>query len=97
MLKLLLNDKEYNILQFNRSTNFKDGEVFSYGYISMNYTMSVSTQIHEQALEPISSLTIKDIDDETLYDLTNVEIQIVSIDETVNSTEKVININIHFN
>ena len=82
--KLILNENyEFIIQSFNRNTYNQDGRLVSTVYVVLaNPTSQILEQLRALAMYTIEDLTIK-VDDETVYQLQDIEARINSIEESL--------------
>lgn len=82
--KLILNENyEFIIQSFNRNTYNQDGRLVSTIYVALaNPTSQILEQLRALAMYTIEDLVIK-VDDETVYQLQDIEARINSIEESL--------------
>ena len=82
--KLILNENyEFIIQSFNRNTYNQDGRLVSTIYVTLaNPTSQILEQLRALAMYTIEDLMIK-VDDETVYQLQDIEARINSIEESL--------------
>lgn len=82
--KLILNENyEFIIQSFNRNTYNQDGRLVSTIYVALaNPTSQILEQLRALAMYTIEDLMIK-VDDETVYQLQDIEARINSIEESL--------------
>ena len=90
MTKIIkLNDNyQYEFTGFSRNTTPQDGKLTSRIYVTLKDPTSAEVEeVRGLALFTISSIKIL-VDEEAVYDLSNIEGKIASIDESVNDMGK---------
>ena len=96
MAKIYLNEAEYTVRSFSRSTSFVNNTINSYGYCSLERGTENANDIYALALSPITSLIIKTDDDELIYDAGQISAQINNIDEVLEQDHINLSMNIRF-
>ena len=94
MATISLKNSTFTLHGFTRTTSFDENRMVSYANCNMNY--SLSTNLQELAEDPLTSITIKNNENETIYSLENIDAHIRTIEETLNGEYMSVNLNIHF-
>lgn len=96
MAKIILNNEEFNFLGYNRNTYFNGDTIQSNAYISALDGENLPTRLQTLAEDTITSIKIK-VNDEIIYNLTNLDAKISNFDEAFNGSDAVnTNVNINF-
>lgn len=93
MNQIKLNDSTFEVVSFNRSTNFNGERVVSNGFCAI-HTTEMDT-LNELAKYPITSIQIYH-DEELIYRVSNLNGKIIAIDEMLNQDAVSVSININF-
>ena len=88
-----LNNTEYPVTSYNRTTNFFDGNITSNGYISIQ-TNDTST-LNTIAESPITSIQIYH-ENTKIYDTGEINAHIDSINEVMGEDQMYVNVNMTF-
>ena len=94
MNTMILNDVSFPVAYFSRQTHFDGQALSSNAYINLTAPFDAQAII-ALGQETITSLIIKH-DNETIYELNDIEARIVSFDENLNENTINANINIQF-
>lgn len=94
MKQILLNNLQFNLISFNRNTNLNNENISSNAYFTL---VGNAGNVHSLWQTPITSLIIKNSDDEVIYDAGEIDAYLNSIDEVLNEETMNINVNILFN
>lgn len=95
MTKLILNDKEFEVISFNRSTYLNDNELVSNASALLVSTEECITNIHSIFDTHITTIKIKK-DNEIIYNAGTIDASITVINESLMGEEVNISINIDF-
>lgn len=96
MAKLILNESQFEIANFNRNT-YNDGErINSTASITLSATDAAASSIHGLVGEDISTFIIKKDDGEEIYNAGSINAKITSVVETLMTDEIYINVNVDF-
>lgn len=95
MIKIVLNNEEFEISAFNRNTYISDGNVISRAYVTLANTANAVSDVHALAAATITSLLIKN-EEETIYNAGTINAHISSIDESLVGTAINVGLNIEF-
>lgn len=90
MTKIIkLNDNyQYEIVSFSRNTTPQDGQLISRAYVTLKDPTSAEVEeVRGLALFAISSIKIL-VDEDLVYDLSDLDGKITSIDESINDMGK---------
>jgi hypothetical protein len=96
MTKLVLNNQATNafeIRSYSRNTSFEDGSMNSYIYINMSGSVDLSP-LNEIGMNGVTSIALLNDNNETFYNLNNINGRITSIDETLEDNSIFVNMNI---
>lgn len=96
MAKIYFNNVEFEVLTFNRNTSFNGTDVMSNGYCTIRSSATNVEALHSLIDDPLTSLIIKNSDDEVIYDAGTIDAQFASIDETLNNEAITLSINMIF-
>lgn len=97
MAKIILNEQEFDFDGYTRNTYFNDDSISSSGYIGNIQGANVANALAGLGEDGITSISIK-VGENVIYNLTNINAHITSIDESFNGVDKVnTNINLLFN
>lgn len=99
MAKIILNNEEFIFINYNRNTYFSEEEITSNGYINGIGGENARSRLDTLGQETITSITIKNNYNITIYSLENIEAKIVNIDESYADGQDgvTISLNIKFN
>lgn len=97
MATIIINDSTFQLTGFNRSTAFTDDTISSYAYLSITYDNNASAAIHQIAEGAITSIVIKNSNNETIYTLSDINAKISNIDEILNGDVITVSVNLQFN
>lgn len=95
MIKIILNNEEFEISAFNRNTYISDGNIISRAYVTLADTANLTSDVHSLASIRLTSLIIKNGED-IIYDAGTINAHIASIDESLVGTAINIGLNIEF-
>ena len=93
MNQIKLNNATFDVVNFNRSTNFTGDKMVSNGFCSIR-TTEMDT-LNELAKYPITSIQIYH-DEELIYQANNLNGKIVAIDEILNQNAVAVSVNMTF-
>lgn len=93
MNQIKLNDATFEVVNFNKSTNFNGEKMVSNGFCSIR-TTEMDT-LNELAKYPITSIQIYH-DEELIYRASNLNGKIIAIDEMLNQNAISISVNMTF-
>lgn len=93
MNKILLNDAEFEIDNFNKTTTYSNGTITSTAYVSA--LTNDGAVLNALGLSTITSIKIY-YNDKIIYTLENIEANIESINEYLATDHIGVNININF-
>ena len=97
MAKIILNEQEFDFDGYSRNTYFNDNTISSTGYIGNIQGANAANALAELGEDTITSISIK-VDEDIIYNLTDIDARITSIDESFNGVDRVnTNINLQFN
>lgn len=98
MAKIILNDKEFTFTTYNRNTSFFETGMSSSGSIYNLKSEDATSILEDLAETTITYLAIIN-NEETIYELENINAKITSIDESYNEIDGIviINVNLVFN
>lgn len=94
MATIILNETPFTVFGFNRNTTFNDDSITSYAYFNIAYNNSAD--LFTLAENPITSLVIKNSNNEAIYTLSNINAVISNIDEILSNEDMVVNVNLQF-
>ena len=96
MNTISLNSIDFNLNSFSRNTYLKEpSDIQSIAYINISSPYNPN-DLMTLTQNPITSLIIKH-DDEVIYTLSDLNAQIISMDENFNTDKINVNINLQFN
>ena len=90
------NTLEFEFYDYSRNTYFNGESVTSDGYVNNIQGANIAAELDDFADEPITSIQIKK-DDEVIYNLTDIDARLTSINEGYNGDRMYTNIALHFN
>lgn len=96
MITITLNNKTFEVVNFNRNTQFNGETILDHGYCSIKYQENISQDVRNLAAETITSMVFHNNSD-LLYDFGTINCKITSIDETLMGEQMNINLNFEFN
>lgn len=95
MYKISLNDKQFDIDNYNKSTNFNNGMIDSNIFISL-ITKDI-TELNKLAEETITSIQIAMENGNVIYTLEDIEAKVSNINEFLSGDHININLNLTLN
>lgn len=93
MTKIKLNNSEYQIESYNRTTNISDNNITSTAYLNLSSGEAVN--LNSLLGTTINSIEI-DVDDVKIYELTNINAKVDSVNEYLSGNRMSYNVNITF-
>lgn len=93
MTKIKLNNSEYQIESYNRTTNISDNNITSTAYLNLSSGEAVN--LNSLLGTTINSIEI-DVDDIKIYELTNINAKVDSVNEYLSGNRMSYNVNITF-
>ncbi len=90
-------DRSFEIVSFSRNTSFGDGNMNSYAYMGVVPSENAVNNISYYGLNTITSMKLYDEDEQVIYNITNLNGSVNSIDEALDGDKVVININVRLN
>lgn len=96
MTTITLNNKTFEVVNFNRNTQFNGEAVLDHGHCNIKYQENISQDVRNLATETITSMVFHN-DSSLLYDFGTINCKITSIDETLMGEQMSINLNFEFN
>lgn len=88
--------KTIQLTGFNRNTTFDNGVMNSMAYLNVVNDANTASWLRDYGLNGINRLTIKDDQQNTLYNIDQLTAHISSINESLNGTEISVSVNIVF-
>lgn len=96
MTKILLNNKELEVISFNRNTSTTENGIFGNAFISLVPGGMNATIIHQLIKEPNITSLVLIKDDEVIYNAGEINATITSINETLTEDGMNLIVNIDF-
>jgi hypothetical protein len=97
MAKIILNEQEFDFDGYGRNTYFNEGGMSSNGYINNLRHSNLANILTDLSETTITSIVIT-VENEPIYNLSNINAHITSIEEAFNGTDRITtNLNLQFN
>jgi len=97
MATMIFNESlEFEFGDYSRNTYFGGETISSDGYVNNIQGANIAAELEDFANEPITSIQIKK-DNEVIYNLTDIDARLTSINEGYNGDRMYTNIVLHFN